>query len=394
MPAEGSSEGFVPIEIENDADVLRQEVYELIQTMFPEWDPAKAVLDKWIVDGCSFIAADLGDIAGFVPEEILRQFGQTIYKIPALPAEAASATVTIFITDKLGHPTIKAGTQMMFTMADGNNVAFRTREDVEVPVGVNELKGVIIEAVIPGSEANQLAGAPVMLDSISYIVEVKQTSVNTSGGADAETPEAYLDRLTVELELLSTAPITPKDYEKLARRFGMYRAVAIDGYDPVAETLGNERMVAVAAVDQEGEGWTAKKKEEYKAEAEALREVNFIVNVMDPVYNEINVKVEVECLPGFNKVAVKEAVEEALKNYLAARNWGNNINEPRLWRQNTVVRQSELIWLVNTVPGVDFIIGTVELSKGAGAVKPEDVALEGKAALTRPKTLTVAAVEP
>jgi hypothetical protein len=388
------AEGFINIEVQSDPAALQQEVYELIQTMFPEWDPAKAVLDKWIIDGCSFIGADLADIAGFVPEEILRQFGLTIFKIPVLPAEAASATVTIFIQDALGYPTIKAGTQMMFTLPDGNKVAFRTREDVEVPVGVNELKGVIIEAIVPGAEANQLKEDPQMLDSISYISTVQQTSANTSGGADAETPSDYLDRLTVELELLSTSPITPGDYEKLARRFGMYRAVAIDGWDPIGETEGNERMVAVAAIDEEGEGWSAKKKEEYEAEVEALREVNFVINAIDPVYNEINVKAEVQTLPGFDKVAVKEAVEEALKSYLAAKNWANTNGEPRQWRQNTIVRQSELIWLINTVQGVDFIVGNVELSKGAGKLETKDVALTGKAALTKPKTLTIAAVEP
>jgi hypothetical protein len=388
------AEGFINIEVESDPEVLRQEVYNLIQAQFPEWDPAKAVLDKWIIDGCALIGADLGDVAGVVPKEVLRQFGTTIYEVPALLAEAAVATVTINIQDKAGYPTIKAGTQMMFTLPDGNKVAFRTREDVEVPVGVEKIEGVIIEAVEPGAEANQLAADPEMLDSVSYVTSVTQTSANTSGGIDAETPDEYLDRLTVELELLSTAPITPSDYEKLARRVGMYRAVAIDGWDPETETLENERMVAVAMVDEEGEKATAEKKEEYKAEAESKREVNFIVHTIDPVYNEINVEVEVQALPGFGKEAVKAAIEEALNKYLDPANWANTPSEPRAWRQNTVVRHSELVWLVNTVPGVDFIIDPLKLSKAAGPLKAEDVALEGKAALTKPKTLTVKVVEP
>jgi hypothetical protein len=386
------AEGFINIEVESDPVVLRESVYEMIQEKFPEWDPAKAVLDKWIVDGCALMAADLGDIAGFVPQEVLRQFGLTIYKIPALEAEPSIATVTIFIKDKAGYPTIKAGTQMMFTMANGNKVAFKTKADVEVPVGVNELKGVLIESIEPGAEANQLAADPEMLDAVSYITKVEQTSANTSGGRDAETPEEYLDRLVTALELLSNAPIIPTDYEKLARAFGMYRAVAIDGYEPVGPLENQERMVAVAMVDEEGEAATALKKEEYKALAEARREVNFIVNMLDPTYNEINAKTKVKALPGFDKVKVKELVEEALSNYLKPKNWANTAEEPRLWRQNTVVRKTELIWLINNVPGVDYIEGDVELSKGAGAVKPEDVPLEGKAALTKPKTITVEVV--
>lgn len=385
-------EGFINIEIENDPVALREAVYEQIKAQFPEWNPAKAVLDKWIIDGCALIGADLGDIAGFVPEEILRQFGETIFKVPALEAEPAIATVTIVVTDAAGYPTIPAGTQMMFKMPNGNNAAFRTKAAVEVPVGKSEVKGVLIEAIEPGSEENQLAGNPQMLDSVSYIKEVKQTSANTSGGRDAETPSEYLDRLTTKLELLSTAPILPEDYAKLARALGSYRAVGIDGYEPTAETENNERMVAVAAVDEEGEAWTLPKQEEFKAEAEASREINFVVNPMNPTYNEMNTEVEVSCLPGFEKAKVKQLVEEALNQYYDPANWGNTASEPRLWRQNTIVRKTEVIALVNNVAGVDFIVGDVKLSKGAGALEAKDVNLNGKAALTKPKTITVVAV--
>lgn len=387
-------EGFINIEFDSDPVVLREEVYDLIREQFPEWNPAKAVLDKWIIDGCSAIGADLGDIAGVVPKEILREFGQSIFNIPTLEAEPAIATVTFNIKDALGYPTIKAGTQMMLTKPDGNKIGFRTRVDVEVPVGKTKIEGVVIEAIEPGAEANQLKGNPEMLDSVSYVTSVTQTSENTKGGRDAETPDEYLDRLTSELELLSTSPIVPEDYEKLARKFGMFRAVAIDGYNPADKSENNERMVAVAAVDEEGEGWTAEKKAEYQKEAEARREVNFIVNTMDPVYNEIDVEVEVQTLPGFDKATVKLQVEEALNSYLASRNWANTADQPRLWRQNTIVRKTELIWLINTVQGVDFIVGDVKLAKHGNVLKAEDVALEGKAALTRPKTMTVTAVEP
>lgn len=387
-------EGFVNIEFDSDPVVLREEIYELIQQQFPEWDPIKAVLDKWIVDGCSAIGADLGDLAGVVPKEILREFGSTIFNIPSLEAVAAVATVTLNIKDAAGYPTIAAGTQMMMTLPDGNKVAFRTKEAVEVPVGKVKIENVIIEAIVPGAEANQLTEDPEMLDSVSYITSVEQTTTNTKGGRDEETPDAYLDRLTTEFELLSTAPITAEDYEKLARRFGMYRAVAVDNYDPIAETEGNERMVAVAMVDEEGEGATAEKKEEYQDEAESLREVNFIVNTMDPVYTEIDVEVEVQTLPGFAKALVKEQVEEALKRYLDPANWANTSDQPRLWRQNTIVRQTELIWLVNNVQGVDFIVGTVKLAKHTLPLEAKDVALTGKAALTKPKEMKVTAVEP
>jgi len=386
------AEGFINIEIESDPDVLRRTVYERIQEQFPEWNPAKAVLDKWIIDGCALIGADLGDIAGVVPGEILRQFGETIYKVPALLAEPAVGKITIVVQDNKGYPTIKAGTQMMFTKPDGNKAAFRTQANVEVPVGVTEIKEVSIESIEPGADQNQLAEDPQLLDSVSYIKELIQTSANTSGGRDAETPEEYLDRLTVELELLSTAPILPSDYEKLSRRVGMYRAVAIDGWDPITEEDEQERMVSVAAVDEEGEAWTEKKKEEYKAEAESKREVNFIVHVIDPDYNPIKVKVKARGLPGFSEEQIQEQIEIALENFLAKRNWANTRGEPRTWRQNTVVRYFDVVALIENVQAVDYI-ELLEVGKEGGAFGKVDIALEGKAALTEPGVLTVEAVE-
>ena len=148
------AEGFINIEVESDPDILRQGVYEAIQEQFEEWDPAKAELDKFIIDGCSLMAADLGDVAGVVPEEILRQFGETIYKIPALSAEPATAKITIKVKDTAGYPTIVAGTKVTFTKPDGNKIAFRVQKDVEVPVGVSEIKKV-------GTQVKQ--GEPLMM---------------------------------------------------------------------------------------------------------------------------------------------------------------------------------------------------------------------------------------
>jgi len=113
---------------------------------------------------------------------------------------------------------------------------------------------------------------------------------------------------------------------------------------------------------------------------------------MDPTYNEINTEVEVQALPGFNKAKVKELLEEAIDQYWAPKNWGNTTAEPRLWRQNTVARKTEVIWLVNNVAGVDFIVGDVKLSKGAGPLEAKDVDLQGKAALTKPKETKVTVV--
>jgi hypothetical protein len=384
---------FIDIAVETDPDALKQTLYELIQEQFPEWDPSKASLDKWIVDGTALIGADLGGLTVSVGKELFRQFGLTILAFPPLEAEPATGTVTINVIDTAGY-TIPAGYQMTIEESGSNKIAFRTKADAVVTAGQTKVEGVQIEAVVDGTEANDLTEDPKPLDSITFIKTIEQTSVETSGGVDEETPDEYLDRLATELQLLTTTPIIPSDFEKLARQIpGVYRAVAIDMYDSDKSEENKERNVSVAMVDVDGVGANAERKAEYKALAEEKREVNFEVHVMDPTYTEIDVEVEVVTLPGFSPAQVKAAVEEALQNYLDPSNWGNTQENPRLWRQNTTVRQTELIWLMNNVPGVDYVKGTLKLAKHGSTLEGKDVTLTGKAALTKPKTLTVKAVE-
>jgi hypothetical protein len=57
-------------------------------------------------------------------------------------------------------------------------------------------------------------------------------------GVDAETDSAYLNRLVVELGLIAPRPITTNDYASLAQNVvGIYRALAIDGFNPYNNIL-------------------------------------------------------------------------------------------------------------------------------------------------------------
>ena len=57
-------------------------------------------------------------------------------------------------------------------------------------------------------------------------------------GIDAEADSAYLNRLVVELGLIAPRPITTNDYASLASNVvGVYRALAIDGFNPYTNML-------------------------------------------------------------------------------------------------------------------------------------------------------------
>ena len=75
----------------------------------------------------------------------------------------------------------------------------------------------------------------------------------TAGGADEESPDDYLDRLTEPLRMVALRPILPQDFAILAlQNEGVGRAVALNLYDPATGTWDNERTVTLILADADG----------------------------------------------------------------------------------------------------------------------------------------------
>jgi len=70
-------------------------------------------------------------------------------------------------------------------------------------------------------------------------------------GVDSEAESAYLNRLVVELGLIAPRPITPNDYAQLSSNVvGVYRALAIDGFNPYSNILNaNDANLTTAIVN-------------------------------------------------------------------------------------------------------------------------------------------------
>ena len=121
---------------------------------------------------------------------------------------------------------------------------------------------------------------------------------------------------------MTPRPILPQDFAVLARDIaGVERATAIDGYNPADQTTNNERMVTVAVVDADGEALNATIKQQVDDYLESLREVNFIVHVVDPNYTTIDVTFNVKAIPGYTASELEAATEAAIANYLSPANW-------------------------------------------------------------------------
>lgn len=380
---------FVNIPIETDASAVESDVYDALTDRFPGWEPSPGQLEVFLVKALSGMAADLAEIAVDVPPSIFATFGERIVNVPPFLAISATAASTWTMVDNAGY-TIPAGTQVAIAAAGDDLVAFEVLADVTVPPGstATDAGEVLLSAIEPGEAANDLTANPRLLDALAFVDSIVLTAT-TAGGQDAEDPDDYLDRLAAEMTLLTPRPILPGDVEVLARRIPeVHRALALDGYNPDDDTSGNERMVAVAVVNEDGEPVSTDGKDAVDALLQDMRELNFVFNVIDPDYSTIDVEATVTALSGFDVTDLESAITEAISDFLLPSSWGQGQEVgSTTWRKVDTVRRNELIALVNRVEGVDYV-EDLQLALDGDPLGTADLSLTGPAPLTRPGTIS------
>lgn len=368
--------GYIDVPIETNPDTLTAAALAELMAAIPGWVPREGHLEVALIEVLGRMTAEAADVASRVPRSIFRFFGGLV-ALPAIGPTSATVASTWTMADTQGY-TIPAGTVVAFRTAGDVLVPFRTAAAATVsPGSATTLAGsVLLTATVLGSASNDLTGAMVLVDSLAFVAAVSATTVS-SGGVDGETDDEYLDRLSQELELLAPRPILANDFAVLARRVaGVHRALALDGYDPATATFGNERMVALAVVSQTGTALTTGTKQAVDDYLEARREVNFVINIIDPIYTAVAVAVTVKRLATFEAATLKAAVEAAVLAYLAPGSWGGGDLDPPEWRASAnIVRYLEMASLIDGVPGVDYI-ASLTINGGTS-----DVALAGAAPL-------------
>lgn len=382
---------YITYPLEADSTTILETAYDFLRVQFPGWEPADGNLDAVLAEAYAAVAGDLTNLASAVPDTIFRWFGASLIGIPPVDAAAASVASTWTATDTNGH-IIEAGTLVGVRDIIGELHSFEVLFNVTIAPGASATAagGVTLVATDKGEQASGLGSpgyATELITPLSWVSTVLLTGA-TSGGVDAETDVSYLDRLARELRLMTPRPILPNDFAVLARRIaGVYRAVAIDGYNPVSTTYSNERMVAVSVVDANGNAVIGTVKTQVDAYLQAMREINFIVNVIDPSYTTVDVNYTFKALPDYTPASVITTVNSAITTYLSPVNWGTSDDDNTNWRQIPVVRITELIALIDRQSGVDYV-GAVTIRTGAAAFAANDLTLSGAAPLPRPGVIT------
>lgn len=380
---------FITVPIETDPDELSQIAFDYIETNFPGWQPNPGNLDTIFIEAVARIIAEGRDVASDVPLAIFRYYGASIAGIPPVDAAPATVTSTWTVIDTAGY-TIPEGTLVGIPATGDELIPFAVQSDVIIgpsfsSTGVGEVVLVqVLDIDQGGSEANGLSSTPELIDILAFVSTITLVG-STSGGLDAESDTDYLNRLASELQLLTPRPILPRDFEVLAREVdGVGRALAIDGYNPGDMTYGNERMIALALVDDVGADVSAGVSTAVEDSLEAQREVNFVVNAIDPTRTAIAVVFTAVSYRDFDPAVVELAAEAAVADYLDPANWGKpKFGDQQLWIDTTKVRMSEIFTVINNTEGLDYVTsmtinaGTIDITMSGVAPMPTPGAISG-----------------
>jgi hypothetical protein len=166
-----------------------------------------------------------------------------------------------------------------------------------------------------------------------------------------------------------------------ADKMSLRRGATTDWVAGGTAESNNERMVAVAAIDENGTAVSVGVKAAVQALLDGAREVNFVVSTMDPTYTPVDVTFTFKTVAGYNLATVETDAEAAVATYLSPSNWGRDPFSPNpaldsTWNNVPVVRYLEIAQVINNVTGVDYITA-LTMRYGANGFAAADLTLPG-----------------
>jgi hypothetical protein len=383
-------EEYVNVPIETEPDNLAELAYSKLQSYYPDWIPHDGELDSWMIAALARQAAEVRDVASDVPAAIFRYFGAKLLNFPPIDDVAATLAVTVTMKDNSGYSLPSNTLAVGLRDAGGVLRGFQNSDLINIAPG-STTAAVTLVATEEGSASSGLGPTGTNAELVTALERVSSvvTIGLSSGGQDAETDLAYLNRLAQELSLQAPRPIKPPDFAIYAKNIGgVTRALALDLYDPILNTYTNPRTVSVAITDNAGNPASSATKAAVLAYLQAARETNFLVYVIDPTYTTIDVQWDVNAYPGWDSLTVSANVNAAIAAYLNPLTWGNPpFGDKDNWLQQSSARFRDLIAVVGKAEGVQDI-NFVKIRTGAGAFLEQDIALSGAAPLPHLGTCT------
>lgn len=378
--------GYIIVPILQDAESAEKVQLEVVRQAFASFRADDADPMTVFARSTAVLYSEVAATATRVGEEVFRFYGRALAGLPPLDELPAVGQVTVTAQDTNGPYVVPEGLELKGFGPLGEEIGFRTLAEGVIPNGSLTVT-LDVEASEDGEDGNGVSGAGDFSEYVSYLVAVEFVGT-TSAGRDREPDETYLDRLKLENAIKSPRPILPFHFEVLARRFGAYRALALNGYDPDTDTDDNRAMVGLAMIDEEGEELPTGPA--IAATIKAMREIGFEVPYVSPDYTIVDADVTVTAYPGVDEGATEDAVRAAVEGYLspAQRGLRETTGETREWVNDTKVRLFEIAERAKRVETVHYV-DSVLIAEDGDTLDDVDLTLTGRAPLTRPGEVNV-----
>lgn len=230
--------GYIALPIKRDPADAEATMLEVMRRQYPGWAAADGDPLTFALRSVAVLYGETAELAVSMAEEAFRYFGRGVADVPPTEPTLAVGVATITAQDADGPYVVPDGLEVAGRDETGTARGFRTVGAAVIPNGSTSID-VPVEASEEGEAWNGISGAGELSEFIDYLLPDVTFVGLTTGGTDREDDEPFLDRLREELRLLSPRPIRPEDFEVLARRFGAWRATAIDGLHPDDATDGS-----------------------------------------------------------------------------------------------------------------------------------------------------------
>lgn len=374
---------YLEYPIETDPDALRQDWIDDIQSYWPNWTPSEGALAYRGASALIEMIAEGRDVASLIPDAIFRTIGASLFNIPANPAVAATATVTIVAIDDAGYGPLPADT--VFSI---NGNFFELDDDVNFPSGTTTVGPVGLTAIDAGEASNGGESGDVIELEEGYEFVASVTLVTPAlGGQDPEDIQVYQSRLRTQLTLMSPRAITTTNLVTFAQTVpGVYAAIALKGYDPDTDTDGNAGVAAMALRDATGMAVPVAVKDTVRdlLTGPEDRLANNVIKMMDPVWTPVDISFEFTTFDGADPATVKEIAEGAGASAVDPSLYGlPQSGEDRRWTNKNVISLYDIAGAIDAAEGLDRIV-SIKIGLNGGAQVEEDVNLPGKISLPLP----------
>jgi Baseplate J-like protein len=397
---------LIQLELIADPDALAETGIRFLEDSIAGFEGRPGNVEVVLLYANAQIGAEIVEQASEIDPLIFSYFGEDLLGIAAHEATEATGSLTVtWAADVVAATLYPAGSMVAVPGPTGDAISFQTNVDLEAPAGGGD-QTVAITALEAGEAGNGAYGDAEPIDIVDG-VELLNVAVATAGGTEDETTDDYLARLAEALTILAPRPILPDDFATLARQVpGVGRATAIDLYQPSAAQGGYgqprpngpatdvPRCTTVVITAEDGAAPTDALMQEVYNLLDSSREVNFLVYVIPPGYDAIDVRATVRAYPGYMPDDVKASAELELANWLDPAAWGTPPGGfGGEWIFDNAVRLYEAVDVLNAGAGVHYV-ETVEIRKAGGTFGTADIPLQTPVGLPTPGTLEVTVTVP